>query len=77
MQHSWDGYTKYAWGYDELLPGSQKGEDGLCSTGATILDSLDTLWCSPPPHAASPTALHHCSACASLSTTSHVATHAP
>lgn len=45
MQHSWDGYTKYAWGFDELLPLSQTGEDSFCGTGATIIDALDTLWC--------------------------------
>lgn len=26
MQHAWGGYEKYAWGFDELCPLSQKGE---------------------------------------------------
>lgn len=45
MQHSWRGYTDYAWGSDELLPLSRTGADSFCRTGATILDALDTLWC--------------------------------
>ncbi|KAI9005718.1 mannosyl-oligosaccharide 1,2-alpha-mannosidase [Hyaloraphidium curvatum] len=41
--HSWDGYRKYAWGYDHLLPVSRKGEDWF-GLGLTITDSLDTMW---------------------------------
>lgn len=40
--HAWSGYRKYAMGYDELMPLSQRGVDGLGGLGATIVDSLDT-----------------------------------
>ncbi|XP_020576782.1 mannosyl-oligosaccharide 1,2-alpha-mannosidase MNS3 isoform X2 [Phalaenopsis equestris] len=40
--HAWSGYRRYAMGYDELMPLSQKGVDGLGGLGATIIDSLDT-----------------------------------
>jgi len=40
--HAWSGYSKYAMGYDELMPLSQRGVDGLGGLGATIVDSLDT-----------------------------------
>jgi len=43
MQHAWGGYEKYAWGMDELRPQSNSGVDWL-GLGATIVDSLDTLW---------------------------------
>lgn len=43
MKKSWGGYVKYAWGTDELQPESKKGHDWL-GLGATIIDSLDTLW---------------------------------
>ena len=57
MNHSWAGYTQYAWGYDELLPLSKTGENSFCGLGATIIDSLDTLWChSCPQHT------HQCTA---------------
>lgn len=29
MEHSWKGYRKYAWGYDELKPTSNKGYNWL------------------------------------------------
>lgn len=41
--HSWEGYRKYAWGYDHLLPLSKTGEDWF-GLGLTIVDSLDTMW---------------------------------
>lgn len=45
FQHSWDGYRKYAWGHDELLPVSHKARDW--HEGATLLmtplDALDTM----------------------------------
>ena len=41
--HSWDGYRKYAWGYDHLLPLSKRGEDWF-GLGLTITDSLSTMW---------------------------------
>ena len=40
--HAWSGYKKYAMGYDELMPLSKRGVDGLGGLGATIVDSLDT-----------------------------------
>ncbi|KXS16300.1 glycoside hydrolase family 47 protein [Gonapodya prolifera JEL478] len=39
--HAWDGYRKYAWGYDELEPLSQRGRDWF-GMGLTIIDALDT-----------------------------------
>lgn len=40
--HAWSGYRNYAMGYDELMPLSQRGIDGLGGLGATIVDALDT-----------------------------------
>ncbi|RHZ47128.1 hypothetical protein Glove_590g23 [Diversispora epigaea] len=42
--HAWRGYSKYAWGYDELRPVSNIGKVKFNGWGATIVDSLDTLW---------------------------------
>ena len=42
--HSWRGYEEHAWGYDELQPLTQDGKETLGGLGATIVDSLDTLW---------------------------------
>ena len=44
MQHAWKGYEDYAWGYDELDTIGLKGRDDFSGLGATIVDSLDTLW---------------------------------
>ncbi|CAG8614069.1 9487_t:CDS:10 [Dentiscutata erythropus] len=44
FQHAWNGYTKYAWGKDELEPVSNIGHDNFNGWGATIVDSLDTMW---------------------------------
>ncbi|CAG8585368.1 23512_t:CDS:10 [Cetraspora pellucida] len=44
FQHAWSGYTKYAWGKDELEPVSNNGRDNFNGWGATIVDSLDTIW---------------------------------
>ena len=44
MVHAYHGYEKYAWGFDELAPVSKTGKNGFGGTGATIIDSLDTLW---------------------------------
>ena len=44
MQHAWSNYVKYAFGQDELMPRSLRGKDPFGGMGATILDSLDTLW---------------------------------
>ncbi|XP_043701781.1 mannosyl-oligosaccharide 1,2-alpha-mannosidase MNS3 [Telopea speciosissima] len=40
--HAWSGYKNYAMGYDELMPLSKRGIDGLGGLGATIVDALDT-----------------------------------
>ena len=47
--HSWDGYVKYAWGDNELKPVSRRGHSAAIfgkntKMGATIVDSLDTLY---------------------------------
>ena len=44
MLHSWAAYEQFAWGFDELQPLTQEGKDSLGGLGATIVDSLDTLW---------------------------------
>lgn len=44
MRHSWEGYAKHAWGFDELMPLTQSGKNTFGGLGATIVDSLDTLW---------------------------------
>lgn len=40
--HAWSGYKTYAFGFDELMPISKKGIDGLGGLGATVVDALDT-----------------------------------
>jgi len=42
--HAWTGYRTYAMGKDELLPLSKRGEDTLGGLGATVVDSLSTLY---------------------------------
>ena len=48
MQRAWDGYVQYSWGQNELKPISKMGHSasifGSQSMGATIVDSLDTLF---------------------------------
>ncbi|KAM7471946.1 hypothetical protein LguiA_010129 [Lonicera macranthoides] len=44
MVHAWTSYEKYAWGQDELKPQSKNGEDSFGGLGATLIDSLDTLY---------------------------------
>lgn len=48
MNHAWGSYAKYAWGMNELKPISKTahthGIFGTSQTGATIVDSLDTLY---------------------------------
>ncbi|KAK1837208.1 glycoside hydrolase [Podospora conica] len=41
---SWDAYRTYAWGRDEVRPLSLRGDDTFAGWGATLVDSLDTLW---------------------------------
>jgi hypothetical protein len=40
MRHLWAGYKKYAWGRDELLPLSNRGQDNWGGMGTTLVDSL-------------------------------------
>ena len=44
MKFAWDGYTKCAYGYDELNPLDCTGNSKWHGIGTTIVDSLDTLW---------------------------------
>ncbi|CAL8130376.1 unnamed protein product [Prunus armeniaca] len=44
MIHAWSSYEKYAWGQDELQPQSKNGVNSFGGLGATIVDSLDTLY---------------------------------
>jgi len=44
FKRSWSGYKKYAWGHDELMPVSKYFKDPFGGWGATLVDSLDTLW---------------------------------
>ncbi|KAF7136016.1 hypothetical protein RHSIM_Rhsim08G0248800 [Rhododendron simsii] len=44
MIHAWSSYEKYAWGNDELQPQTKNGVDSFGGLGATLIDSLDTLY---------------------------------
>ncbi|KAM7259841.1 hypothetical protein ACFE04_015582 [Oxalis oulophora] len=44
MLHAWTSYEKYAWGFDELQPQSKNGINSFGGLGATLIDSLDTLY---------------------------------
>ena len=48
MKHAWDGYVNYGWGKNEVRPVSLRGHTasifGSSSMGATIVDSLDSLY---------------------------------
>ena len=44
MKYAWDGYKKYAFGYDEILPVSGKTNQHWGGIGTSIIDALDTLW---------------------------------
>ncbi|CUT98991.1 mannosyl oligosaccharide 12 alpha mannosidase [Echinococcus multilocularis] len=47
-KHAWSNYVKYAWGHNELRPLSKTFHDtdilGRVPLGATIVDSIDTLY---------------------------------
>ncbi|KAJ5719691.1 hypothetical protein N7493_007269 [Penicillium malachiteum] len=43
FKHSWNGYKKHAWLWDEVSPISGEHKSTLGSWGATLIDSLDTL----------------------------------
>ena len=42
--HSYDGYRKHAWLQDEVTPLSGEYKNGFGGWGATLVDTLDTLW---------------------------------
>ncbi|KAK4365669.1 hypothetical protein RND71_013549 [Anisodus tanguticus] len=44
MRHAWSSYEKYAWGHDEFQPQTKNGVDSFGGLGATLIDSLDTLY---------------------------------
>ncbi|KAE9609876.1 hypothetical protein Lal_00006344 [Lupinus albus] len=44
MLHAWTSYENYAWGMDELKPETRIGVDSFGGLGATLVDSLDTLY---------------------------------
>ena len=48
MQHAWSNYVRYAWGENELDPIAKRGHSaqifGKARSGATVVDSLDTLY---------------------------------
>ncbi|KAL6134874.1 hypothetical protein ACLB2K_067102 [Fragaria x ananassa] len=44
MIHAWSSYEKYAWGQDELQPQTKNGVNSFGGLGATLVDSLDTLY---------------------------------
>lgn len=44
IAHAWAGYREKAWMKDEVSPVSGKSRDPFCGWGATLVDSLDTLW---------------------------------
>lgn len=44
FQRSWDAYRKYAWMRDEIRPLSNGSRDTFGGWGATLVDSLDTLY---------------------------------
>ncbi|KAF2124981.1 glycoside hydrolase family 47 protein [Dothidotthia symphoricarpi CBS 119687] len=44
FQRSWQSYRRFAWGEDELKPISGAGDETFGGWGATLVDSLDTLW---------------------------------
>ncbi|KAK3106768.1 hypothetical protein LTR53_018107, partial [Teratosphaeriaceae sp. CCFEE 6253] len=44
FEHSWEGYKRHAWLQDEVAPVSGGCHNGFGGWGATLVDSLDTLW---------------------------------
>jgi mannosyl-oligosaccharide alpha-1,2-mannosidase len=44
FDRSWKSYQKLAWAQDELLPVTGEGSAAFGGWGATLVDSLDTLW---------------------------------
>lgn len=44
FEHSWSGYSHYAWMHDEVTPLTGKAKDPFGGWAATLVDSLDSLW---------------------------------
>lgn len=44
MKRAWDGYEKYAFGHDELVPIEKSFKDPFCGWAATLVDAMDSLW---------------------------------
>ena len=44
FEHSWEGYKKFAWMKDELLPVDGGSASTFGGWAATLVDTLDTLW---------------------------------
>lgn len=44
MRDAYNAYETYAMGYDELQPLTKRGKNAFGGLGATVIDSLDTLW---------------------------------
>lgn len=44
FMHSWLGYEKHAWMRDEVAPLTGQSRNTFAGWGATLVDSLDTLW---------------------------------
>ena len=44
FKHSWRGYERHAWGYDELRPVSNLSNDAWGGFAVTMVDALDTAY---------------------------------
>ena len=44
MQDTFAKYEQFAMGMDELQPLTRRGKNNFGGLGATVIDSLDTLW---------------------------------
>ena len=44
MRDAFEKYETYAMGFDELQPQTKRGKNAFGGLGATVIDSLDTLW---------------------------------
>ena len=44
FKHAWNGYKKYGLPHDEVKPLSKSFADPFMGWGATLVDTLDTLW---------------------------------
>ncbi|KAK5937574.1 hypothetical protein PMZ80_010194 [Knufia obscura] len=44
FKHAWNGYKQYGMPHDEVMPVSKSHQDPFMGWGATLVDTLDTLW---------------------------------